>query len=325
MIRYKLKRKHKRTSEELKLLQSLPLETKILYAQEKIKEWYEYWNGNVYVSFSGGKDSTVLLHLVRQIYPDVPAVFSDTGLEWPEIRDFVKTIDNVVWVKPKKNFKQVIEEYGYPVISKEISLRVRKIRHNPNSNISKYHLTGWNKGVFKKRAKLAEKWHKLLTAPFKISEYCCDWIKKKPLYIYEKQTKQKPMIGTMTDDSGVRLGQWKEYGCNSFGLNKPQSKPLSIFTEKDIWNYINKNNIPYAEIYKKGIERTGCMFCMFGIHMEKNNRFHLMKKIHPNIHKYCMENLGIQEVLDYLEIPSTLPKRLKLKRKKPKRISLRSK
>lgn len=68
----------------------------------------------MYVSFSGGKDSTVLLDLVRSEYPNVKAVFVDTGLEYPEIRSFVKTFDNVEILKPKKNFKQVIQEYGYP-------------------------------------------------------------------------------------------------------------------------------------------------------------------------------------------------------------------
>ena len=75
----------------------------------------------IYNSFSGGKDSTVLLDLVRRVFPDCPAVFIDTGLEYPELRDFVKTIDNVVWLKPEMNFKKVIETYGYPIISKEIS------------------------------------------------------------------------------------------------------------------------------------------------------------------------------------------------------------
>ena len=74
------------TKEQLKHLQSLPLEEKVQITIGRIIQWYNYWNGDVYVSFSGGKDSTVLLHLVRSIYPDVPAVFSNTGLEYPEIQ-----------------------------------------------------------------------------------------------------------------------------------------------------------------------------------------------------------------------------------------------
>lgn len=110
------------TREELKQLQSLPLDIKIMKTQQRIREWVNYYGVNgVYVSFSGGKDSTVLLHLVRQLYPSIKAVFSDTGLEFPEIRDFVKTVDNVDWVKPEKTFKQIILGKGYPLFSKEIA------------------------------------------------------------------------------------------------------------------------------------------------------------------------------------------------------------
>ena len=90
--------------------------------ETRIRQWVEeYGEDGVYVSFSGGKDSTVLLHIARQLYPNIQAVFVDTGLEYPEIRSFVKTFDNVVWLKPKMNFRKVIETYGYPFISKETS------------------------------------------------------------------------------------------------------------------------------------------------------------------------------------------------------------
>ena len=105
--------------EDLKRMQAMPLEDKIARTKLLIKEWYEFFNGKVAISFSGGKDSTVLLHIARQVYPDIPAVFYDTGLEYPEIREHVKTFDNVEWIKPKKTFKQVVLEYGYPVVSKE--------------------------------------------------------------------------------------------------------------------------------------------------------------------------------------------------------------
>ena len=96
-----------------------------MITDERIKEWVEeFGEDGCYISFSGGKDSTVLLHLVRKLFPNVVAVFVDTGLEYPEIRDFVKTFDNVVWLKPKQNFRQIITKYGYPFISKEISDKV---------------------------------------------------------------------------------------------------------------------------------------------------------------------------------------------------------
>lgn len=112
----------KHTLEELKQWQALPLGVKVLMTKERIRNWVdEYDEDGVYVSLSGGKDSTVLLHMVRSMYPKVKAVFVDTGLEYPEIREFVKTFDNVDWIRPKMNFKKVIQTYGYPFISKEVA------------------------------------------------------------------------------------------------------------------------------------------------------------------------------------------------------------
>ena len=113
---------NKHTISDLYQMQSLPLKAKIRMTENRIQEWVnEYGEDGVYVSFSGGKDSTVLLHIARRLYPNIKAVFVDTGLEYPEIRSFVKSFENVDWIKPKMTFKQVIEKYGYPFISKEVS------------------------------------------------------------------------------------------------------------------------------------------------------------------------------------------------------------
>ena len=110
------------TAEELKQLQAMPLEVKIAMSKTRIRAWInEFGSDGVYISFSGGKDSTVLLDIVREIDPDIKAMFVDTGLEYPEIRDFVRTFDNVDIIRPKMNFRQVIDKYGYPFISKEVS------------------------------------------------------------------------------------------------------------------------------------------------------------------------------------------------------------
>ena len=109
----------------LKQRQSLPLHLKIELSKNRIKQFYEH-------SFSGGKDSTVLLHLVRSLYPDIPAVFIDTGLEYPEVRNFVKSFDNTIILRPDLPFHKVIEEYGYPVISKEVAKFIEDNRRNPN-------------------------------------------------------------------------------------------------------------------------------------------------------------------------------------------------
>lgn len=119
----------KHTISDLYQMQSMPLSIKVRMTENRIRGWIEqYGVDGVYVSFSGGKDSTVLLDIVRKLYPDVLAVYVDTGLEYPEIREFVKSFDNVEWLKPKKNFRQVITEYGYPFISKEVSDKVQGAR-----------------------------------------------------------------------------------------------------------------------------------------------------------------------------------------------------
>ena len=113
------------TIEELYQWQALPLGVKVRMTKARIRDWVETWGEDgVYISFSGGKDSTALLHLAREEYPNIKAVFVDTGLEYPEIREFVKKFDNVDWLKSKKTFKQVIADYGYPFISKEVSERI---------------------------------------------------------------------------------------------------------------------------------------------------------------------------------------------------------
>ena len=110
----------------LKELQALPLDRKIAITQARIIEWFQFWEGDVYVSFSGGKDSTVLLDLViktiKAIDPtfEVPVVFSNTGLEYPEIQRFAKS-KGATFVTPKMNIVEVIRNYGYPLISKEVS------------------------------------------------------------------------------------------------------------------------------------------------------------------------------------------------------------
>jgi len=121
-----------RDAKELAILQSYPLWLKVKMSQERIRDWvYHYGENGVVVSFSGGKDSTALLHLVRQEFPDIKAVFSNTGLEFPEIQRFVKSFDNVDIVTPKMRFDEVISTYGYPLISKEVAEAIyyaRRIR-----------------------------------------------------------------------------------------------------------------------------------------------------------------------------------------------------
>lgn len=274
--------------------QKLPLDTKIKMSILRIRDWYNTFNGNVYVSFSGGKDSTVLLHLVRSVYPDVEAVFCDTGLEYPEIREFVKKQSNVTIIRPDKTFLQVLNEYGYPVISKEIALTIEYARKGSQWALDR--LDGKHEYGNHKKYKY------LLNAPFKISDKCCREMKKKPFKKYEKQSGKKPFVGTMASEGGQRLSAYLRTGCNAFDSKRPISQPLGFWTEKDIYEYIQRYNLEISSIYDKGYKRTGCMFCMFGCNTkEHKNKFDLMAKTHPQIYDYCMNRLGMADILKYIQ------------------------
>lgn len=312
------------TNEQLKYLQSLPLQEKIQISIARIIEWYENWNGQVYVSFSGGKDSTVLLDLVRKIYPDVKAVFCDTGLEFPEIREFVRTFDNVEWLKPKMTFMQILTKYGYPMISKEQSAFINEYRHTKSDKLKNIRLNGNKYGL----GKISKKWLKLLEADFEVNDKCCDIMKKNPAKDFEKRSGLKPYIGTQTQESKQRESNWIKYGCNAFDMKRPQSKPLSFWTEQDILEYIYISNLSVCSVYGDLIkendklkftkcDRTGCVFCGFGCHLEKEpNRFQRLKETHPQLWNYCMrggkydengkwvpdKGLGMSHVLDFIGI-----------------------
>lgn len=295
---------------QLQQFQVLPLEVKIMKSKQRVREWVDYYGiEGVYVSFSGGKDSTALLHLVRSIYPEAVAVFSDTGLEFPEVRDFVKTIENVTWVKPALTFRQVIEKCGYPVISKEQSEWIHRIRKGTGQKDFNRCMFGLMPDGEKTRFKIAEQWKYLLDAPFEIGSGCCLEMKKKPLKKYTKETGRVPIVGTMACESLLRRQHWLKAGCNAFDNKKPISAPLSFWLEQDIWDYLKEFNVPYSKIYDMGYLRTGCVFCAFGAHLDElPNRFQLLQKTHPKLWRYCMKSwedggLGMREVLEYLGIP----------------------
>ena len=267
-----------RTIDDLRNLQALPLSLKKRLTQDRIRAWVrEFGEDGVYISFSGGKDSTVLLYLVRELYPEIPAVFCDTGLEYPEIRDFVKTFQNVTWLKPKMNFRAVIEKHGYPFISKEVSFAVHGARYfleNKQKYKNKKPLPVQNEddeykpyALLRLEGKIGKndsgdgysmfncsKWYFLLGSPYWYGSKCCDVMKKEPFKEYEKETGRKPFTAMMASESRLRKKNWLLHGCNMFDAKKQISNPMSFWTENDVLQYIKENGIVIASVYGEIVE-----------------------------------------------------------------------
>ena len=307
-----------RSVDELRMLQALPLDLKVAKTKLRIREWVnEFGVDGVYVAFSGGKDSTVLLHIVRQLYPDVEAVFVNTGLEYPEIQRFVKTFDNVTILRPKMRFDEVIKKYGYPIVSKEVSECVFEGRNalNRNDGAYTYRLARLRGEVTDRYGNPSafnhKKYEPLLYTDFVISHKCCGVMKKSPSKTYAKTSGKQPMTAQMADESRLRTQAWIKNGCNGFDMYRPISNPMSFWTEQDVLQYIKQNNLPIASVYGSivyaenpeqirlidqgeclkttGCSRTGCIFCGFGCHLEKSpTRFQMLKETHPRQYEYCI-------------------------------------
>ncbi len=309
------------TIDELRIMQAYPLDMKIWKTQQRIREWVDYYGvDGVYLSFSGGKDSTVLAHIISKMGLPIQKVFADTGLEYPEIRAFVKSFGDVIMVRPKMRFDEVIRKYGYPLISKEVAEAIYEGR--------KALLAG--KDTAKLRKMLGtlsprsdgtptrynySRYEPLLHVDFIIGSKCCNVTKKRPMKTYEKETGRFPIMATMAEESMLRQTNWCRSGCNAFeGVERPRSAPMSFWTEQDVLAYIKAYNVPIASVYgdvvyrykgseyadtlcdcggrlcTTGCERTGCIFCGFGAHLEKGEgRFERLRRTHPRQYEYCME------------------------------------
>lgn len=394
------------TAYDLQQMQSLPLEAKIKMTKQRIKAWYESWSrfeivnektgksrfvtmdtrdslaepqikdgewiksvfpGQVYVSFSGGKDSTVLKHIVDSMYNDVPALFVNTGLEYPEIQKFVREVkagtydcfnSDVEIVRPEMSFKEVLSVHGYPVFSKETALCIeygrKALIRGDEEKVQKYfygrRINPRTGEIYSHMALSKLALDVALNSDIPISNNCCAVMKKKPADKYAKITGRKRIVGTLASESRLREKNWIKTGCNAFDGEKPCSQPLSFWTEQDILQYIKKYDVPYCPVYGEividesaddvldgqinifdelgdyrnagklkttGCDRTGCIFCMFGCHLEKEpNRFQRLKETHPRQYDYCInggemvdgkwqpnkEGLGLGKVLDYIGV-----------------------
>jgi len=186
-----------------------------------------------------------------------------------------------------------------------------------------------------------EKWEFLLYAPFAISSRCCGEMKKRPMNAYMRKTQRVPTMATMAQESRLRTKVWLKNGCNVFEGKHPAGKPMSFWTEQDVLRFIVDRQIPIASVYGDivasdgendytetlidcklhctGCQRTGCMFCGFGAHLEKGeNRFERMKHTHPKHYEFCIgggaydpadglwkpneKGLGYGRVLDFIGV-----------------------
>lgn len=256
---------------------------------EKIRQVItKYGESNFYISFSGGKDSTVLSFLIDMALPEnkIPRVYANTGIELNMIRDFVlemqKTDDRIEIIEPSVPIKQMLEKEGYPFKSKEHSLYVSEYQRMGEA--SAY----YQRYLFPDEKRKSYGCPKILRYQFtpdfnlKISKKCCDKLKKEPLNSWMKQNNRCfTMTGMRADEGGSR----NNISC--FNLKNKKFHPLVIVKEDwETW-LIEKYNIKICDIYKDpyNFPRTGCKGCPFNIELQ--DVLDTLEKHFPNERKQC--------------------------------------
>jgi len=309
------------TSGELKQYQSLSLESKIHISASRIKAWIkEYGEDGVYISFSGGKDSTVLMDIIRnQMGYNIPAVFVNVPTQYPELKEFAKTWDNVEFLQPSMSFYDICEKYGFPLISKEVAHKMHDWNsahaHGKESYVDRQMEERYITKNGKTNQISVERYSFLRKAPFKISHMCCDKLKKEPLKKMENKYKLHPITATMACESALRKQHWIKEGCNAFNNKRPISNPMSFWTEQDVLQYINDYKLPICSVYGNVIEengkfkttgrdRTGCILCGFGCQRKDDTRFLQLKETHEKMYSLLdiMQNNGVtfREAIEWI-------------------------
>lgn len=314
------KNEKKKKKAQMTAMQALPYEVKVRRAELRAREYVDKLDEmglNAHVSV-GGLDSIVLLMFLRKIGIDVPAI-SVSALEDRSIQKIHKDL-GVISIMPGKPKVQILQEYGFPVISKRIAGRIDTLQHPTEKNKTVRHaiITGecGAQGHYAKnsRMKLPQKWLELFagyendnegvnyqTAPFLVSNKCCLYMKEKPCDRWAKEHKSRPFLGLMASEGGQREEALVEHGCNYFGKTAIRSAPFAPFLRQDLLQLALDLNAPVPEIYGEiarkpdgtlyttGAQRTGCSMCGFGVHMEtRPHRFDQLRMRNPKEWEFWM-------------------------------------
>lgn len=270
----------------------------------------------------------------------VPCVFSNTGLEMPEIVKFARRQKNVIEIRPKMNYNEVWKKVGIPIGSKKVARQIRTLKKGPTGGGHTYKL--YNEGITKSGHsapswKIANKWRKFIDSDIRTSEECCDFLKKEPIATFEKATglKGRSFTGMMASEGGYRETMTQ---CNTFTGKTTRSSPMLFWTDEDVYEYARIYNVELCDVYYRrgflegkmvacdspfsdlpsvddaeglnievveinGEKRTGCMFCGFGAHLEKGlNRFQKMSVTHPRQHAIVMDRMGMREAMEMINV-----------------------
>lgn len=271
----------------LNMRMNYPLEYKIMLAKRRIQAAIDkYGEEKCYISFSGGKDSTILSHLVLSMGYKLEHVYSNTRLEYPECVSFSikwckKNGVKLTTVYPELRPVEIWKKYGYPIFSKEISEILERVRNHNKVNPKK---------MKKVKSFLKYKNHKL-------SAKCCYYLKKKPMKDWQKISGKKVAImGVRAEESQIRRVVWVRKGCIYETKDQVAVHPLIFFTSNDILKYAKQNKIKFADIYNKGFDRNGCYCCGFGCHLTDENNFVKLKKYNPVLWNNIMNHWGFEKI-----------------------------
>lgn len=209
----------------LKPLIALPFADKLAMTLEIIEHHVFEFPDQAAVSFSGGKDSTLVLAMVRQRRPNIPVVYNDTGVEYPETRKFVAELAaawqlNLIITHPKKTFWQCAAQYGFPNGTKGGS-------GTPTS-------------------------------------HCCYFLKEHPMHeVIRAHSWQGIYDGVTAVESRSRMFMADQKGtCYHFKRwNVCKIHPILYWTEQEVFDYMAREKIPLNPLYAKGARRVGCMAC----------------------------------------------------------------